>query len=61
MVESAGETRDRGVGYTMGAAILAIAGALVMFTNPGNPLGGWGFALAMVAAILAVGAVHLYW
>jgi len=61
MAETSSSTRDRGVGFTMGAAILALAGAVVMYLNPETALGGWGFALAMTAAILAVIAAQLYW
>ena len=61
MTETSSGPLDRGVGFTMGAAILTLVGGLVMVLNPETALGGWGFALAMTAAILAVIAAQLYW
>lgn len=61
MAEPARTPRDRGVGFTIGAALLTAGGAVVMFLYPDTALGGWGFALAMVAAVLAVVAAQLYW
>lgn len=61
MTEAGLRTRDRGVGFTVGAGLLAIAGAVVMYLNPETAIAGWGFALAMTAAVLAVIAAQLYW
>jgi len=48
----------------MGTAVLlslvAVGGALLMYLEGGEPLAGWGFAVAMVAASLAVAAVQLW-
>lgn len=51
---------DRGVGYTVALGLVAAAGAFVMYTNPGSAVGGYGFAVAMVAAALAVVAAQVY-
>lgn len=51
---------DRGVGLTIGLGLVAVGGALLMGGNPGDPLAGWGFAVAIVAAALAVAAAQLY-
>ena len=51
---------DRGVGYAVGLGLVAAAGALLMYVNPGTSVAGYGFALAMVAAGLAVVAVQVY-
>ena len=51
---------DRGVGYAVGLGLVAIAGAFAMFANPGSPVAGYGFAVAMAAASLAVVAAQLY-
>ncbi len=61
MAESTRSGRDRGVGFTVGAGLLAAGGALVMYMNPETATAGWGFALAVVAAVLAVMAAQLYW
>ena len=56
-----GETAaDRGVGYTVGLGLVAVVGAFVMYANPGSPVAGYGFAVAMAAASLAVVAAQLY-
>lgn len=54
---------DMQVGFVMALGVLGLVGALVMYVAgvAGDQLtSGWGFALAMVAAALAVAAVHLY-
>lgn len=56
-VESAA---DRGVGYAVGLGLVAVAGAFLMYTNPGSPVAGYGFAVAMAAASLAVLVAQLY-
>lgn len=61
MADSGLSTRDRGVGFTVGAGLLAIGGAVVMYLNPETAMAGWGFALAISAAVLAVIAAQLYW
>lgn len=40
-------------------SLLGGAGAIVMYLGAGEPLSGWGFALAMIAASGAVVAFHL--
>jgi hypothetical protein len=57
------QTSDRGVGLGMLFGIVAVGGAfalLVTSLQGQQVLSGWGFAAAMVAAALAVVAVHVY-
>ena len=49
---------DRGVGYAVALGLVAVAGALLMYTNPDSAVAGYGFAVAMVAASLAVVAAQ---
>ena len=51
---------DRGIGYAVALGLVAVGGALTMFLNAGSPVAGYGFAVAMLAAALAVMAVQLY-
>lgn len=53
---------DRGVGITVLFSLLALAGALVAFAGGFAHLqiiAGWGFAAAMIAGGIAIGAIHL--
>ena len=59
-MDTAETAADRGVGYTVGLGLVAVAGAGVMYLNPGSNLAGYGFAVAMAAASLAVVAAQLY-
>lgn len=52
---------DKGIGLAMLFSLLAIGGAAVMLGAPGQLTKAWGFALAMLAASLAVVGTHLYW
>ncbi|RJS98154.1 MULTISPECIES: DUF7525 family protein [Halococcus] len=55
-------TTDRGVGLTVLFVVVGIAGAVVAFVaglTENQILASWGFAAAMIAGSLAVGAVHL--
>ena len=54
------ETTDMGTGLAAILSLVAALGAAVTYLNPGNAVGGWGFALALLAASLAVVAIHLY-
>jgi hypothetical protein len=42
-------------------SLLTVVGAAVMLAGPGQVTKAWGFALAMVAAMLAVVFTQLYW
>jgi hypothetical protein len=53
-------TTDKGVGFGVLFSILAAVGALAMLFAPGQLGKAWGFAAAMVAAIVAVAAVQAY-
>jgi hypothetical protein len=57
------QTSDSGVGLGLLFGIVAVGGAfalLVTSLQGQQVLSGWGFAGAMVAAALAVIAVHVY-
>lgn len=51
---------DKGIGLTVIFAILAFVGAATMLAGPEQFEKALGFALAMVAALLAVTATHAY-
>ncbi|WP_224336459.1 DUF7525 family protein [Haloprofundus halobius] len=51
---------DMGIGVAMVFAMLTLVGAAVMLAGPGQLTKAWGFAGAMVAASLAIVAVHVY-
>lgn len=59
-MESAESGADRGVGYTLALGLVAVAGAFLMYANPGSAIAGYGFALAVGAAALAVVAAQVY-
>ena len=59
-MDEAETAADRGVGYTVGLGLVAVVGAFLTYANPGSPVAGYGFAIAMVAASLAVVAAQLY-
>jgi hypothetical protein len=55
---------DKGIGYGVAFSVLAGIGAAVMLAAGLAHLqltAAWGFALAMVAAILAVVFTQVYW
>jgi hypothetical protein len=51
---------EKGMGAAMLCSLLAVGGAVLMHLEGGEPLAGWGFAVAMLAGSLAVAAVHLW-
>ncbi|MFB6179649.1 MAG: hypothetical protein ABEI77_08000 [Halorientalis sp.] len=54
---------DKGLGLGFVFGIVAVIGALVMFTaaGAGNHLtAGWGFALAMLGGGIAVAMIHIF-
>jgi hypothetical protein len=53
-------TTDKGVGFGVLFSILAAVGGLAMLLAPGQLGKAWGFAAAIVAAIVAVAAVQAY-
>lgn len=60
MVEtSAGATSDKRLGYGIIFGIIAVAGAVGMLLAPGELLGAWGFAVAIVAGCLLIFALHV--
>lgn len=52
---------DKGIGFAMLFSLLAVGGAAVMLLAPGQVTKAWGFALAMVAAGIAVVGTQAYW
>ena len=52
---------DKGIGFAVVLSLLTLVGAAVMLGGPGQVTKAWGFALAMVAAMLAVVFTQLYW
>jgi hypothetical protein len=52
---------DKGIGFAVVLSLLTLVGAGVMLAGPGQVTKAWGFALAMVAAMLAVVFTQLYW
>jgi hypothetical protein len=54
-------TSDKGIGFAVVLSLLTLVGAVVMLGGPGQLAKAWGFALAMVAAMLAVVFTQLYW
>lgn len=50
---------DKRLGYSAIFGIFVFAGIVAMFAAPGDLLGAWGFALAMIAASLAIVVLHL--
>ncbi|RBI64354.1 DUF7525 family protein [halophilic archaeon] len=52
---------DKGLGLVVLFTLVAVAAAAVTFVSPGTETAAWGFAAAMVAGVLGVGATHLYW
>jgi hypothetical protein len=60
MAETATGT-DMGIGLAMFFGVLALVGAFGMFaTYETNVLAGWSFAVAVVAGIVSILAIHLY-
>ncbi|MFB6171345.1 MAG: hypothetical protein ABEJ23_02345 [Haloarculaceae archaeon] len=54
---------DMDVGLGLLFAVVALVGAVTMYLSAGlhdQLLAGWGFALAMFAAGLAIAAMHVY-
>ncbi|WP_251331080.1 DUF7525 family protein [Haloplanus pelagicus] len=51
---------DRGVGFGVLFSIFALVGALAMLAAPGQLTKAGGFALAVVAGLLAVVATQAY-
>lgn len=54
------ESTDMGPGLATFLSMIAAAGAGAAYLSPGGAVAGWGFAVAMVAASLAVVVIHAY-
>lgn len=61
MVETNTSTTDMSIGLGVLFVLIAAMGALLTYVSPGEPLAGWGFALAMVAGAMAIAAIQIYW
>jgi len=61
MAEHETVSTDKGIGLATLFTLLAVAAAGAMLLTPGSVVAAWGFAGAMVAGVLAVAAVHLFW
>jgi hypothetical protein len=55
-----GDETDVQIGYTVLLGLVALLGAAAMFAAPGQQAKAWGFALAMIAATLAVLAAQAF-
>jgi hypothetical protein len=51
---------EKGIGTAILLSLVAVGGALLMYLDGGEPMAGWGFAVAMVAGSLAVAAAQLW-
>lgn len=52
---------DKSLGLGLLFAMVALAGALVMYIGAADHLtAGWGFALAMIAGSVAVAVIHIF-
>ena len=51
---------EKGMGTAMVLSLVAVGGALLMYLEAGEPLAGWGFAVAMLAGAIAVVTVQLW-
>jgi hypothetical protein len=52
---------DKGIGFAVLFSVVTVIGAVAMIAAPGQLEKAVGFGLAMVAASLAVCAIHLFW
>lgn len=59
-MESGTVQSDKGVGFGALFAVVTLVGTLLMVAGPGQLAKAWGFALAMLAASLAVVAVQAF-
>jgi len=51
---------EKGMGTALLFSLIAVGGALLMYLESGEPLAGWGFAVAMLAGTIAVVVVQLW-
>jgi hypothetical protein len=52
---------DKGIGFAVLFSVVTVLGAAAMIAAPSQLTKAVGFGLAMVAASLAVSAIHLFW
>ncbi|MFB6147084.1 MAG: hypothetical protein ABEJ08_05295 [Halobacteriaceae archaeon] len=60
MVTTDAVESDMGLGLTVLFGLLTLLGAVAMLAAPGQGTKAWGFALAVLAATLAVVASQVY-
>lgn len=53
------ETTDKRLGFAIVLGIAVLVGGLAMLTSPGELLGATGFAVAIVAGLALIVALHL--
>ena len=51
---------DKAIGLGIAFAALALFGAVLMYGAPTQEFRAWGFALAIVAALVGITALHLW-
>lgn len=51
---------DMGLGLMLALSAVAIVGAVVLYGGPTQLDRAWGFLVAIVAASLAISAIHLF-
>ena len=61
MAETEAVTSDMGIGLGVVFSILTLAGAAAMIAGPTQATKAWGFAAAMLAAMLAVVGAQAFW
>lgn len=54
------ESTDKSLGLPILFGLFTALGALVMYLFPATQLAGWGFGIAMVAAMCAVITTQIY-
>lgn len=54
------DSTDMGIGLAALLSAIALVAAVAVYLSPGGIVAGGGFAVAMVAAGIAVAAVHAY-
>lgn len=54
-----GAATDKRLGYAIILGLVVVAGGLAMLIDPGEPLGAAGFAVAVIAGLVLIAALHL--
>lgn len=51
---------DKALGVGLALAVITLLGAVVMYGAPAQMDRAWGFALAVIAALVSVSAFHVF-